>query len=286
MGTLEFISKFIWPAVVIITILVFRKPLIQLICSISRLKYKDFEAEFDKDLRKAEKIIDVNPDDSNIKIDNPKLDVIQSWNELEKAAKQKLESLKIEKHYDNFQHTFIEPLNYLINKGCFSYKTTKMISDLRGIRNRIVHQNAYDISENLAKRYISIINAVKLEIISIEKVPAAKLYMLTSIILVVNHLIDTGKYNNLSIDTIFQKIDDETILDFIGEMDDTQMLNIILNDKRTKDYFINELQSLANVIDLRRKFGINNNGLCAFLAMINEMIQHAYPDAVLYNSRD
>lgn len=295
MDNLTFITKFVWPIFLLVIIIIFRKPIYKLISRISCIKHGDTEINFDKEanktLSKAERAVDINTEDLNIKIKNSKLEIIKAWNELEQSAKDKLEELKIKTNYDDFFYKQIEPLNYLINKGCFSEDANNLISDLRKIRNQAVHENEYNISENIAKRYISIINIIKVEINNIKNIPAAKVIVLNMVISILAHLIDTGKYTDITIDDIHKKIGDRTIIDYLSSLDDRAkgVLSIVFREDRIKNYYLDTIDSYANCADYSKHYGIedmtdNTNGLLALLALTNEIIQHEFSDVPLYNN--
>lgn len=295
MDVLTFITKFIWPGIFVIFIFIFRKSIKNLIDRINRIKFKGTDITFDKDADKtlsyAERNIDIDIKDTTIKIKSPKLDIIKSWNELEKNAKDKLEELKIKPNYDDFYHKQIEPLDYLIRKGCFSEDTVNLIFDLRKIKNQAVHENEYNISENIAKRYISIINTLKVDINNIRKIPAAKVIVLNMMISILAHLIDTGKYNDITISDIHKKINDRTIIDYIASLDDRSkdVLSTVFREDRIKNYYLDTIDSYSNCADYSKHYGIkdmtdNTNGLLALLALTNEIIQQEFNDMPLYNS--
>ncbi len=50
----EIVTILIWPATVIVIVLILRKPLASLVASAKKLKYKDLELEFSKDIEQVQ----------------------------------------------------------------------------------------------------------------------------------------------------------------------------------------------------------------------------------------
>ena len=87
-----------------------------------------------------------------------------------------------------------------------------------------------------------------------------------------NAALDTGKYNNISVQEIKDQIDNGTIFDFLennlhGDID------LSLHDKGTRKMLLGEWQDLVWAVSAPRKFGVSNNGLCLLIAFLLEGIQ-------------
>jgi hypothetical protein len=106
-----------------------------------------------------------------------------------------------------------------------------------------------------------------------------KLIALTLLILEINHLIDLGKYDIITIEEIYKAINDGTILRYLKEKVGNDIdLSIHLNSKTFNDFeswYVEHLQSLYDAYsgDENRKWGVQNKGLCLLLAWTNEIIQ-------------
>ena len=101
---------------------------------------------------------------------------------------------------------------------------------------------------------------------------------LTLLILQLNKLLDSGKYDEVSIEEIRKQIDNGTILEFLrniaqGDIDLSSHLSNSFGDFKT--FYIQQLQSLYDAYAgcERRKWGIKNKGICLLLAWTNEIIQ-------------
>jgi len=294
MNMLDFLSIFIWQCICAWIIWLIHTPIIKLINRTRRFKWGDAEFNFnkiaDEYISSGEKIIDIEDSDKNISITNPQLAIKIAWEILEKAAQTKLEKLLKNKQYNIISYHNNTALEYLQHKGCFSDEINSLINDLRAIRNKAVNENADDISYNIAKRYVALINTIKIYVEKISNIPAARVLVLNMVISVLVHLIDTGKFNHITIDEIHKHIDNRTLIDFIASLDDRAkcIFDITFTDERKKKYFLDTIDSVVNCADYSRHYGINDmsdntNGLLALLALTNEIIQQNYSDKPLYN---
>jgi hypothetical protein len=87
-----------------------------------------------------------------------------------------------------------------------------------------------------------------------------------------NAAIDTGKYNNISLQEVASHIEKGTIFDFLQTClgDDIDLSTF---EKEKQQQLISEWQDMLQAIDHERKFGIENNGLCLLIAYLLEGIQ-------------
>lgn len=102
---------------------------------------------------------------------------------------------------------------------------------------------------------------------------------LTLLILQLNKLVDTGKYDDITIEEVHQHIDEGTILEFLkrrGEDDIDLSFHLYPNASSDfKTFYIKQLQSIYDAYagDEKRKWGVENKGLCLLIAWTNEIIQ-------------
>lgn len=86
-----------------------------------------------------------------------------------------------------------------------------------------------------------------------------------------NGAIDTGKYGNVTYREVADHVDAGTIFDFLG----TRLakdIDLSIFDAERKTALVAEWQDMRGV-DARRKFGVENNGLCLLMAYCLEGIQ-------------
>lgn len=106
-----------------------------------------------------------------------------------------------------------------------------------------------------------------------------KVSALTSLILHVNSLIDSGKYSDITIEDIHKAIEEKRVLRFLKERAGSDFdLSIHLHSKAYGDfepYYEAQLESIYGGYagKERRKWGVENSGLCLVLAWTNEIIQ-------------
>lgn len=100
---------------------------------------------------------------------------------------------------------------------------------------------------------------------------------LTLLILTLNSMIDSGRYDDISPDEVGRHINDGSILRFLSDRGgrdvDLSFLETSYRGPFT-DAYINHLQAIYDVSgDGRRKWGVRNKGLCLLLAWTNEILQ-------------
>jgi hypothetical protein len=87
-----------------------------------------------------------------------------------------------------------------------------------------------------------------------------------------NSALDSGKYSTVAYREVVDHIESGTIFAFLkdrlGEDIDLSLL-----DTPKQKVLLEEWQNLLNVADARRKFGVENNGLCLLVAYLLEGIQ-------------
>jgi hypothetical protein len=95
---------------------------------------------------------------------------------------------------------------------------------------------------------------------------------LTFLAFYLNSAIDTGKYSDITFKEVADQINAGTIFEFlqthlVGDID----LSIFDESKRKE--LVSEWQDLLAAVSARRKFGVENNGLCLLVAYLLEGIQ-------------
>ncbi|MBA5201359.1 hypothetical protein H2Y56_18800 [Pectobacterium aroidearum] len=106
-----------------------------------------------------------------------------------------------------------------------------------------------------------------------------KVSALTLLILHINSLIDSGNYTDITIGDIHKAIEGKRVLRFLKEQAGEDIdLSIHLDSQAYGDfesYYENQLENIYGGYagQERRKWGIENSGLCLVLAWTNEIIQ-------------
>jgi len=101
-----------------------------------------------------------------------------------------------------------------------------------------------------------------------------KVTYLTMLILCLNALIDGGKHDDITLDDIKDHIDDGTVLDFINQRCAGD-IDLTWANEDFKKWYVPRLQDILGGYRgrERRKWGIENKGLCLLLAWTNEIVQ-------------
>ncbi|MEY4999952.1 MAG: hypothetical protein RIS00_1996 [Pseudomonadota bacterium] len=174
MDWLTFISSLVgslaWPLVVLLGLYVFRRAISDLVPSISRLKYKDLEAEFGRELEAVKKITtDIGevkklPDHTSAgKLNKlltvasvaPNAAVLEAFREVEFAARSRLEKEDASPDLSTAApYRLIQRM--LEAKGILDSKGIKVFNELRTLRNKVAHAGEYEVSHEQAAEYVEI----------------------------------------------------------------------------------------------------------------------------------
>lgn len=106
-----------------------------------------------------------------------------------------------------------------------------------------------------------------------------KVTALTGLILQINKVIDSGKYTDITISEVHNAIDSQELLRFIKKRCGGDVDFSIYFDSRAygdfEDYYEGKMNQIYNAYagDERRKWGVENLGLCLVLAWTTEILQ-------------
>jgi len=164
--TTEMIKILVWPLIVIIIVLLLKKQIIDLITNLKHLKYKDLELEFTRGLQKVNQDIDNVglPKDKSIGYLNDKIielkniakkstleAIVESWILIENKLRE-LAYTKLEKTPNKYSG--VMQLDSLVKQNVIPKEIYSIFKELRIIRNKIVHEGAYNMSISQAESYI------------------------------------------------------------------------------------------------------------------------------------
>lgn len=173
MAWLEFfasvVSSLAWPTVAVVGIIIFKKPIEGAIPRLQKLKYKELEAEFDRELNKieqdakdagletiedAEVVQDLADHLKQIAKISPNAAIVEAFREIERAAKN---LLKLKGHEPDYKvaapYRLIERV--LEKTSTLGAREVKVFRDLRQLRNKITHAE-YEATESQAIEYIEL----------------------------------------------------------------------------------------------------------------------------------
>ncbi|MGA2678969.1 MAG: hypothetical protein ABSF37_06675 [Sedimentisphaerales bacterium] len=283
------VDSLVWPIVAIILVILLRSPISKLLLLIVKIRYNDLEIWFSKEMASIKSEVPnqelpnlTKEEEQNAKKliqESPVHAVLTAWNSLEKAIYEKLKELFPQ---NSLQYQKLAPeraFTDLMLTGALSPATEETINKLSVLRNQLSHSIEHTISVKDALVYISLTKRIQKKIEALTELPTVKLTPLTITILELNHLIDSGRYNNITLGDIKHEIDKGTIIQYIQEKaNDDVDFSIILNGKTYpgfEKFYIDYLQRICNAYsgNERRKWGVERLGLCLLLAWTNEIIQ-------------
>ncbi len=174
MDALTFLSEIIrsvaWPVTVVVLVVFLRKPLVELIPLLRRLKYKELELDFSKEVSElkaeAESISRKHPEEQsrisphssrilNLVSFSTRASIMEAWLEVESAAIAVASSFwnqapsEVMKNYPMLGE-------YLFQCEVINEKQLDIFNSLRKLRNKAVHTEELELSEKDAKSYVQL----------------------------------------------------------------------------------------------------------------------------------
>lgn len=170
------LEALVWPITVVIIIFLFRKQISNIILNLSKLRYKDFEAEFGRDLQvaesKAEQLELPSPETLRQDIEpitlassydrlfelatlSPRAAVTEAWLRVEAAIDEVARALEF-KPSPLRRGREAAVLLELIGRDKLPKDTMLLYDDLRKMRNNAAHAIEFEISIKDATRYVDL----------------------------------------------------------------------------------------------------------------------------------
>ncbi|MFO1153139.1 MAG: DUF4145 domain-containing protein [Rhodospirillales bacterium] len=287
-----------WPGTALLLFLTTPWLTRRLVPFIERIKYKDVEVEFSKKIAEVSEnvsgppLIESGESKERDRIYrlveiSPASAVIEAWTSLERVAEEKVRQLVPKGEI--FKDPLGRPIDYLDFKGALVPSAASAVRDLRMLRNQAVHAGPADISREDALQYAAVANRIRMQIDAIIELPAVKLSALTLLIVELNHLIDSRKYDDITIDEVYQWIDEKSILSSlkIRTKGNSDLSSFSENGPYLKfsTFYHDQMKQLKGGYagDHRKKWGVENLGLCLLLAWTTELIQQGagwYPNEI------
>ena len=277
----DFIVGIQWPLVIVTLCVIFRKPLFELIRKFKGVEYRrsgeghELKANFDE-LKEKSKDLQIEEDVelSPKPISDPKTSILEAYKNLIESAEKKLEELNISLAKENYHN---DALSYLSYTGVFSPDIESIIQNIEFIHHNVKRRPPRDINIESAENYLAIVKKIEKIINALDSLPALNLNAITFFLMVLYTIIDSNKHNDISFDTIHKHIEDGTILDFIAEIDETNYVEDVLKGgtwNNFREIYVQSLQSICRGYKgkERRKFGIENSGLCLLATWTNSII--------------
>jgi hypothetical protein len=179
MDWLSFVASVVgsvaWPVTAVGVVFVLRRALNRLLPDLSRLKYKDLELEFGRQVAKARAEIEATPAPPQLPEStsrtvqaqpyfqtlaevSPRAALLEAWLPFEIAASQIGERLSISQPGRPAQMpSLIEGLN---REGMLTDDEARAVARLRAVRNDVVHAPAVDLSPQAVAEYASLLQDV------------------------------------------------------------------------------------------------------------------------------
>ncbi|MBT1065130.1 hypothetical protein KJY73_16175 [Bowmanella sp. Y26] len=160
----DLLDKLVWPLVVLFVVSLLRKPLTQLVPLMKKLKYKELELEFGRELKAvSEQAVGAFPelkqDQKTLLIasaDNlPNAAILESWAVVDDAAERLVRihqpqvDLNISTRYKLLQ-------DLLIRGKLIDTKKGKLFDELRRLRNKVAHAVDFEVGSAQAILYIEL----------------------------------------------------------------------------------------------------------------------------------
>ena len=158
----------VWPIAVLVMVYWLRRPLGELIPYLQKLKYKELEIEFNRDLErlrertretetKGQEAAEVTSEDyylEEVRKTSPRNGILESWLALESTA---IATVQVYKLIEPDRRVDVRSaIDALRNAGVLSEQDTNNFDELRRLRNTAVHELSNQLSEAEAARFMEI----------------------------------------------------------------------------------------------------------------------------------
>jgi hypothetical protein len=159
------IGSLVWPTMIVMLVVILRRPIVRLIPLLQRVKYKDLELDFGKQarelgdevatelppLRSTERSDVRNSVAERIAGESPRAAVIEAWREVELAALSAARRLGGDTVTG--KSLSYQAIRYLENSDELDRGVVSLLRDLRGLRNQAAHAPEFAISTESALDY-------------------------------------------------------------------------------------------------------------------------------------
>jgi len=164
----EILKTIAWPLVSLIIVLLLRKPVIELVSFLKKVKYQDLEFEFDREL---DQIKEMNPSLTEISVDkfgdeireklmkllsiSPESTILESWRLLENKM---IEFARLNK-FDFPPAVWTMPLvlgGMLLNNKMLSNAQYNTLRSLKYLRDQVTHSKNETVTVSNALEYINL----------------------------------------------------------------------------------------------------------------------------------
>jgi hypothetical protein len=174
MDVLTFLSELIkavaWPLTAVVLVVLLRKPIVELIPLLRRLKYKELELEFAQEVselkaeaeaiakEKGEEVPSIASTSSNLLnlvAFSTRAAIMEAWLEVESTGVTVASSFWGQSPNDAFRN-MPKLGEYLLQCKVIDEKQLSVFNKLRQLRNKAAHAQDLDLNENDAKSYVQL----------------------------------------------------------------------------------------------------------------------------------
>ncbi|MFM4721127.1 hypothetical protein [Aeromonas bivalvium] len=174
MDVLTFISEIIkavaWPATAIVLVVLLRKPIVELIPLLRRLKYKELELEFSQEVSELKAEVEAIAKEKgevvpsiaftsssllNLVTFSTRAAIMEAWLEVESAGVAVASSFWGQPPTETFRN-MPRLGEYLLQCKVIDEKQLAVFNKLRQLRNKAAHAQELNLSENDARSYIQL----------------------------------------------------------------------------------------------------------------------------------
>lgn len=174
MDVLTFLSELIkavaWPLTAVVLVVLLRKPIVELIPLLRRLKYKELELEFAQEVselkaeaeaiakEKGEEVPSIASTSSNLLnlvAFSTRAAIMEAWFEVESTGVTVASSFWGQSPNDAFRN-MPKLGEYLLQCKVIDEKQLSVFNKLRQLRNKAAHAQDLDLNENDAKSYVQL----------------------------------------------------------------------------------------------------------------------------------
>jgi uncharacterized protein YutE (UPF0331/DUF86 family) len=174
--TAEAIKALAWPTATVLVALMVRKPVVELLPFLKRLKYKEVELEFSKELAQLKTEAETQAKGSEIAHQTPiaissnsrllnlasistSAAILEAWSELESVAIAVASAIWNQPPSDIFKN-YPRLGDYLYQNKVIDEKQRAIFNKLRELRNKAAHAVDLNLSESEARTYIELAAAL------------------------------------------------------------------------------------------------------------------------------
>ena len=280
---IKILDIIIWPALVLIVVLVLKKPIVTAFLFLNKVKYRDLEIDFKRGLKEIKQVVEETDvgeklEDLEIPDVSASVMIINAWAEIEDIAREKV--IELIPPGEKRDRALIRPVDFLSCSKALIPIVAESVRKMGRLRDNISHFPDDTIEKSVAIEYLQVSKKIISQINALIRIPIIKHTSLTHLILELNHLIDSGRYDDITIDEVYSQIENRNILPYLNERtNELSDFSLLINDDGTCTEFVNVyheyMERLYNACsgDHRRKWGVENKGLCLVLAWTNEILQ-------------